>query len=99
MAEAAPQARPKATGDDGIVFIVLSIISKTCRTWFHKTVCSLLSLLEHACTISSLPVPMLRQVYFDLSGSTFPHAFIAIFTKIMKNKVSGSCYSHVFIAI
>ena len=44
----------KATGDDEIVFIVLSIISKTCRTWFHKTVCSLWILLDHACTTSSL---------------------------------------------
>ena len=43
-----------AVGHDGIAFIVLSIISKTCRTWFHKTVCSLWTLLEHACTISPL---------------------------------------------
>ena len=45
---------PIETDDDEILFIVLSIISKTCRTSSHKTVCSLWTLLEHACTISSL---------------------------------------------
>ena len=32
---------------------------------------------------------------FDLSGSTFPHVFIAIFIKTGGNKVSGSTFSHV----
>ena len=45
----------------------------------------------------ALPVPMLRQVYFDLSGSTFPHVFIVIFIKTGGNKVSGSTFSHVYL--
>ena len=45
----------------------------------------------------ALPVPMLRQFYFDLSGSTFPHVFIAIFTKIGGKGVSGSTFSHVYL--
>ena len=29
----------------------------------------------------ALPVPMLRQVFLDLSEVRFPHVFIALFTK------------------
>jgi hypothetical protein len=56
-----------------------------------------LIVLRNFLALIALPVPMLRQVYFDLSGSTFPHVFIAIFIKTGGNKVSGSTFSHVYL--
>ena len=34
--------------------------------------------------LNALPVPMLRQVYFDPSRVRFSHVFIDIFSKIAK---------------
>ena len=56
-----------------------------------------LIVLRNFLALIALPVHLLRQVFLDLSGSTFPHVFIAIFIQIGGNKVSGSTFPHVYL--
>ena len=103
MAEAAPQARPKATGDDGIVSYCSEYHLKDLS---HLIAQNNLHLMESSGPCShnilssnALPIPMLRQVFLDLSEVMFYVVFLRFFTKITENEVSGSTFPHVLIAI
>ena len=70
------------------------------RFWGHvenKRRCS--TLLFNFLQCDALPVPLLRQVYADISDVMFPHVFIAIFTKSAEKWVADVRFPHVFIAL
>ena len=72
----------------GVALLIISIGFCFClflvaMSWLCETV--LQQMLSSFLNLNALPVPLLRQVYFDLSQVTFSHVFIDIFSKNTKN--------------
>ena len=66
---------------------------------FDVVVDDFVRLLGCSFPFNALPVPMLRQVYLDLSEVVFSRVFLLLLATTQENQMSGSMFSHVFIDI